>query len=37
MFCTGITIGKQRIKPSWVYSKASNFNAKLEKNEKFLI
>ena len=35
MFCTGNTTGKQRIKPSWVNSKASSFNTKLGKNENY--
>ena len=37
MFCTGNTTGKQRIKPSWVNSKASSFNTKLGKNENYFI
>ena len=37
MFCTGNTTGKQRIKLSWVKSKASSFNTKLGKNENFFI
>ena len=37
MFCTGNTAGKQRIKLSWINSKASSFNTKLGKNEKIFI
>ena len=37
MFFSGNTAGKQRIKLSWINSKASSFNTKLRKNEKLFI
>ena len=37
IFCTENTTGKQKIKPSWVNSKASSFRTKLGKNENYFL